>query len=91
MFQAEVIWNRIKRKALAQRNVVFLTSCSKAGGFSLSLTSSGFHGPVLPSMCRPCASFLSLSFPLLVPSLEKRKLSTKLTYLPNKAETGIER
>lgn len=36
-------------------------------------------------------SYVSLSFPLLLPSLEKGKLSTKLTCLPNKAETGIER
>lgn len=35
-------------------------------------------------------TYVSLSFSLLVPSLEKRKLSMKITSLPNKAEAETE-
>lgn len=69
MFQAEIIWRRIKRRVLVQKSVALLASCSEAGGLSLPSAPSGLHGPV----CHPCASLLamSLSFSLLVPSLEK--------------------
>lgn len=44
----------------------------------------------MPPLCF-VPTHVSLSFSLLVPSPEKRKLSTKLTCFPNKAEAGIER
>lgn len=43
----------------------------------------------VPPLCF-IPTYVSLSFSLLVPSLEKRKLSTKITLLPDKAETETE-
>lgn len=70
MFQAEIVWTRINKKALAQISMALLASYSKPGGLiALKSNRAPWSCVVqhLPPLCF-IPTYVSLSFSLLVAS-----------------------